>query len=110
MTQSSTIGLEEILNHPSVMDAIADVNLELKDRMAYRPPVCDVFEKASTHLKTDAQYQFEIDRQARQQLSHIIGNTVQRVVGNDSKNAEFSKARGKSASYSRGGLHPADTM
>ncbi|WP_419661674.1 PfkA: phosphofructokinase [Desulfosarcina variabilis str. Montpellier] len=93
MTQSSTIGLEEILNHPSVMDAIADVNLELKDRMAYRPPVCDVFEKASTHLKTDAQYQFEIDRQARQQLSHIIGNTVQRVVGNDSKNAEFGKPR-----------------
>ena len=96
MTESSTIGFDELLNHPSVMDAIADVNLELKDRMAYRPPVCEVFEKAFTYLETDPQYQFEIDRQAREQLSHIIGNTVQRVVGSDvkeSKTAQFGKPR-----------------
>ena len=97
MTESSTIGLEKLLNHPTVMDAIADVNLEFKDRIAYQPPVCEVFDRAFTRLETDPQYQFEIDKEARRQLSHIIGNTVQRVVGSDTAEAadkaEFEKAR-----------------
>lgn len=97
MTEASTIRLDELLNHPAVLDAIADVNLELKERIAYQPPVCEVFDRAFTSLETDPQYQFEIDKEAHRQLTHIIGNTVQRVVGadktDDARKATFGKAR-----------------
>jgi diphosphate-dependent phosphofructokinase len=97
MTEASTIRLDELLNHPAVLDATADVNLELKERIAYQPPVCEVFDRAFTSLETDPQYQFEIDKEAHRQLPHIIGNTVQRVVGSDkaddAQKATFSKAR-----------------
>jgi diphosphate-dependent phosphofructokinase len=97
MTEASTIRLDELLNHPAVLNATADVNLELKERIAYQPPVCEVFDRAFTSLETDPQYQFEIDKEAHRQLPHIIGNTVQRVVGadkaDDAQKATFSKAR-----------------
>ena len=83
MPESSTIRLDKLLDHPAVMDAVADVNLELKERIAYQPPVCEVFKHPFTTLVTDAQYQFEIDKEAHRQLSHIIANTVQRVEGSD---------------------------
>ncbi len=97
MPDSPTLEPDELLNHSAVMDAIADVNLEFRDRIAYQPPICEVFERAVSQLETDSQYLFEIDKEARQQLSHIIGNTVQRVVGSDTGEAaqenEFGKTR-----------------
>ncbi len=83
MPEPSTIRLDKLLDHPAVMDAVADVNLELKERIAYQPPVCGVFKSDFTSLVTDPQYQFEIDKEAHRQLSHIIANTVQRVEGSD---------------------------
>ena len=83
MPEPSTIRLDKLLDHPLVTKAVADVNLELKERIAYQPPVCDVFKSPFTTLVTDAQYQFEIDKEAHRQLSHIIANTVQRVEGSD---------------------------
>ena len=83
MPEPSTIRLDKLLDHPAVIDAVADVNLELKERIAYQPPVCDVFKSDFTTLVTDPQYQFEIDKEAHRQLSHIIANTVQRVEGSD---------------------------
>ena len=83
MPEPSTIRLDKLLDHPAVTEAVADVNLELKERIAYQPPVCDVFKRPFTTLVTDGQYQFEIDKEAHRQLSHIIANTVQRVEGSD---------------------------
>ncbi len=83
MPEPSTIRLDKLLDHPAVIDAVADVNLELKERIAYQPPVCDVFKSDFTTLVTDPQYQFEIDKEAHRQLSHIIANTVQRVEGSN---------------------------
>ena len=91
MPEPSTIRLDKLLDHPAVMDAVADVNLELKERIAYQPPVCEVFKSPFTTLETDAQYQFEIDKEAHRQLSHIIANTVQRVQGSDDAEDEFKK-------------------
>ncbi len=97
MTESSSIGIKAFTKHPAVMDAIADVNLELKERIAYQPPVCEVFERAFTSLQDDLQYQFEIDKESKRQLSHIIDNCVQRVVGADTADektrSRFGKAR-----------------
>jgi hypothetical protein len=50
MPEPSTIRLDKLLDHPAVMDAVADVNLELKERIAYQPPVCDVFKRPFTTL------------------------------------------------------------
>ena len=97
MTEPPILELEEFMNHPAVKEAISDVNLELKERMAYQPPVCEVFEQAFTTLQTDPQYRFEIDKEAKRQLFHIIENTVQRVVGSDTaddeKKTRFEKPR-----------------
>lgn len=106
MSESSTIRLDKLLDQPAVMDAVADVNLEFKDRIAYQPPVCEVFKRTFTTLETDPQYQFEIDRQARRQLSHIIGNTVQRILGSDDVDealeAKYGKARNIGIVFSGG--------
>jgi len=92
MPETPTALLEKLLNHPDVIDAVADVNRELKARMAHQPPVCDVFSNACTQLEIDPQYRFEIDREARRQLPRIIGNRVQRVVPNrDTENTPAKK-------------------
>ncbi len=96
MPEPSTIRLDKLLDHPAVTDAVADVNLELKERIAYQPPVCDVFQRPFTTLVTDTQYHFEIDKMAHRQLSHIIANTVQRVEGSDDA-ADDVKERYKKA-------------
>ena len=83
MPLPSNIHLDKMLEHPTVADAVADENLELKERIAYQPPACEVFRQPFTRLETDDQYHFEIDKEAKRQLAHIIGNTVQRVKGND---------------------------
>ncbi|MCB2145312.1 MAG: 6-phosphofructokinase [Deltaproteobacteria bacterium] len=106
MPEPSTIRIDKLLDHPAVMDAVADVNLELKERVAYQPPVCAVFKSPFTMLATDAQYHFEIDKEAHRQLSHIIANTVQRVEGCDDAADEvkenYKKARNIGIVFSGG--------
>ena len=88
MPLPSNIRLDKMLQHPTVAKAVADDNQELKERIAYRPPVCDVFQQPFTRLETDSQYRFEIDKEAKRQLGQIIGNTVQRVEGIDDLKGE----------------------
>ena len=97
MTESSSARFDALLSHPEVIDAVDDVNLELKERIAYQPPVCEVFNQPFAVLETDPQYHFEIDKEARRQLSQIIGNPVQRVKGVDAVDEatqnRYTKAR-----------------
>ncbi|MGA6926943.1 MAG: 6-phosphofructokinase [Desulfosarcina sp.] len=97
MPDSSTVRLDKMLDHPAVMDATADVNLELKERIAYQPPVCAVFKHPVTTLVPDMQYQFEIDKEARRRLPLIIDNPVQRIEGlhdaDDAQTANLGKVR-----------------
>ena len=97
MTEQPPVRLDKLLDHPAVIDAVADHNLEFKDRIAYRPPACEIFAHPLTLLETDAQYRFEIDKEAKRQLAHIIGNTVQRVAGSDDTDekmrAAYTRAR-----------------
>lgn len=87
MPESTPIGLDTLLDHPAVMEAVADVNLDLKERRAYQPPICKPFTKTATYLENAPHYQFAIDREARRQLPHIIDNSVQRVIGSDDVDA-----------------------
>jgi pyrophosphate--fructose-6-phosphate 1-phosphotransferase len=106
MPESSTIGLNQLLDHPAVADAVADVNMELKERIAYQPPVCEVFKSPFTCLVPDTTYQFEIDKDAHRQLSHIIDNTVQRIEGSrnpdESAGANYRRARNIGIVFSGG--------
>jgi pyrophosphate--fructose-6-phosphate 1-phosphotransferase len=106
MTESSTIRLDKLLDHPAVIDAVADINLELKERIAYQPPVCDVFKQPVTSLESDPQYRFDIDKEAHRQLSQIIDNTVQKVVGtgaaDDGQKAVYGKPRNIGIVFSGG--------
>lgn len=106
MPELSTIQLDKLLDHPSITDAVADVNLELQERIAYQPPVCDVFQSPVTTLVNDAQYRFEIDKEAHRQLPHIIANTVQRVEGGDgvasAAREKYEKARNIGIVFSGG--------
>ncbi|MBR9985053.1 MAG: 6-phosphofructokinase [Desulfosarcina sp.] len=97
MTKSSNLWLSKLLNHSATADAVADVNAEMKERIAYQPPVCEVFQQPFTRLQNDPGYHFEIDKEARRQLGHIIGNPVQRVTAGTEPSADaqanFAKAR-----------------
>lgn len=97
MPESSTVRLDRLLEHPAVIEATADVNLELQERRAYQPPVCEVFKKPFTTLVADKQYRFEIDKEARRRLPHIIDNAVQRVEGlheaDEAGKRNYGKAR-----------------
>jgi pyrophosphate--fructose-6-phosphate 1-phosphotransferase len=89
------IRLDKLLENPVVADAVADVNQDLKDRMAYQPPVCKVFESDFTCLTSDPQYEFEIDKEAKNQLTNIIGNTVQRIEAGREADGEAGKQYAK---------------
>ncbi|MDL2321238.1 6-phosphofructokinase [Desulfosarcina sp. OttesenSCG-928-B08] len=106
MTAHTPVRLDKLFDHPAVVEAIADQNSELKARLAYQPPVCEVFNHPCTILEPDPRYAFEIDKDARRQLSNIIGNPVQRVEKGDPADethfAAYAKARNIGVVFSGG--------
>jgi pyrophosphate--fructose-6-phosphate 1-phosphotransferase len=95
MPETSTIRLDTLLENARVADAVSDVNQDLQERMSYQPPICEVFKSEFTSLKADLQYEFEIDKEARKQLTNIIGNTVQRIENGDDANGEMKETYSK---------------
>jgi pyrophosphate--fructose-6-phosphate 1-phosphotransferase len=77
MSQSSQSGLKALLQHPDVIEATANVNQELRERLKYAPPRCEVFASPCTTLQAAEEYHFEIDAEARFRLPRIIDNKVQ---------------------------------
>jgi len=70
---------EHLLSHPTVRAVLEDESRELRERRAFRPPVCRVFSSAYTVLEPTDRFRFTIDREARAKLPNIIGNRVQIV-------------------------------
>ena len=97
------LSTEKLLSHPDVMRVIHKVNPEFVERTAYRPPVCDVFKAPATELLIDDAYRFEIDRDSRAQLSQIIENKVQRIVGKDDPGSQRHVAEERVAAVEPGG-------
>ena len=81
MSVNRSVSLEELLSHKNIQEIIDDVSQEIRERRAFVPPVCDVFNRSFTVLENDDRFEFEIDMETRKQLPHIIGNKVQRVMG-----------------------------
>jgi pyrophosphate--fructose-6-phosphate 1-phosphotransferase len=101
MTIERTVSVDDLLKHREVKRIIDDVSQEIRERRTFVPPICDVFFTPYTILEDDDRYEFEIDKETRKQLPHIIGNRVQRVKGvesgdridMDAVKQNFSKSR-----------------
>ena len=89
MTGKAPDSFKDLLKHPVVQKATDNINLELVERRAYIPPICDVFSHAYTSLKQDDRYKFEIDKEAKKELPSIINNTVQTLEGVDDPDESF---------------------
>ena len=76
------------LRHPAVQQAVRNLNAEAIDRSGYTPPRCAAFTHRFARLEPDTGYEFDIDREARRLLPHIIANPVQAVVGTDDLDSE----------------------
>ena len=72
-------------------------NQALMDRRGNQPACCKVFDHPFSELKTNENYRFEIDPEARRLLPRIIANQVQDIAGADqldgSRKQAYSRAR-----------------
>jgi diphosphate-dependent phosphofructokinase len=92
MTDTDMPQLQELMQTPEVQNAISSINPGLVQRRAFRPPRCAVFDQPFTVLEEAHGYRFEIDAEARRQVSRIIDNPVQVVIGKDTLPAAAQKA------------------
>ncbi|MDJ0780514.1 MAG: 6-phosphofructokinase [Desulfosarcinaceae bacterium] len=93
MQNTPHLPLEELLADPDVQAVISNTNAELIERRSYQPPACSAFEGRGTELVADSSYTFEIDREARRQLSNIIDNPVQEVRPTEAPSDNFLRPR-----------------
>ena len=92
MTQIETPQLQKLMQTPEVQNAISSSNPGLVQRRAFRPPRCAVFEQPFTVLEEAPDYRFEVDNEARRQVSRIIDNPVQVVIGKDTLPSDMQAA------------------
>ena len=81
MSKTKPLSLQQILDNPTVKQAVDDVSYELRRRRAFRPPACQVFAQPYTLLEETDRFRFSIDPEAERQLPGIIHNKVQVVAG-----------------------------
>ncbi len=92
MLSKKRIEMNELLKHPTVIKVTDNVNAELKERRQYSPPVCKALSKKYSRLQQTNAYHFTVDKEAQKQLPDIIGNTVQKIQGLDTADADLAKA------------------
>ena len=89
MSVKNVPDLNQLLNNPTVLRVIDNINPEASERRDYQPPVCAAFEKPFTLLNETDRYKFTIDNAARKQLPNLIDNKVQIVEGVDEGDGDF---------------------
>jgi len=86
--------LEQLLENDEIRTMLDDQSLEAKERNAFNPPLCDVFRKPITQLKT-GDHPFFIDPEARKQLPDIIKNKVQYIIDGSADNPQRTQTYNK---------------
>jgi pyrophosphate--fructose-6-phosphate 1-phosphotransferase len=98
--------ISDLLSHAQVARLTSKENDHVRQRRSYAPPICSAFKQPYTMLEEDQSYAFNLDREARRQLTHIIENKVQRIVATDELDAEaeaaFHRARNIGVVFSGG--------
>ncbi len=106
MTEKASRPIEDIMNDSGVRKLTANMNPHLAERLAYRPPLCDVFAGPFTRLEKDGRFRFVIHPEAERRLPRIIGNAVQRIEGakalDEAAAAEYGKKRNIGIVFSGG--------
>jgi pyrophosphate--fructose-6-phosphate 1-phosphotransferase len=83
------------MENPKIKKAIGRDSQEMIERRAHVPLVCEVFHQPYTRLISEDAYRFDVDREARKSLPAIIGNGVQKVVGENQPDKAFAASYGK---------------
>ena len=91
MPEIKPVSIEKLLDNAKVKSVTNNINREVIERRESIPPKCDVFSKDYTMLNEDLDYIFDISKEARKNLTKIIENKVQKVVGVDSPDKSFKK-------------------
>ncbi len=89
MSVKNVPDLNQLLNNPTVLRVIDNINPEASERRDYQPPICAAFEKPFTVLIETDRYKFTIHNAARKQLPNLINNKVQVVEGVDEGDSDF---------------------
>lgn len=92
MSENHLTNIENILKNSEVQKAIDNVNDEVRERRAYIPPKCKVFDASCTILKNSDRFKFDIDKEAEKRLPKIINNKVQHIIGVDSPEDSLKKS------------------
>jgi len=94
MSEKPLMSLDELLINDCVKQIIDGDSLDVMERRAYTPPMCEVFRNGPTALEPQNQYRFDINVAAREQLPHLIENRVEKVVtASGSEVAGYSRPR-----------------
>ena len=95
MSGKNAPDLNQLLNNPTVLRVIDNMNPESSERRDYSPPTCAAFGKPYTVLEETDQYKFTLDNAAGKQLPNLIDNKVQIVAGVDKGDASFIAQYGR---------------
>ncbi len=82
---------DDVLKLPEVERVTSDYSRALKERLAFTPPVCDVFSSPYTSLKVDDNFVFRLHPETRKQLPDIISNAVERITGVDAPDPDVKQ-------------------
>ncbi len=106
MQDSQGVSVDELMDKPEIRKAIGRDSQEMIERRAHKPLVCKVFQQPYTRLISQDTYRFDVDREAQKSLPAIIGNVVQKVVGENKPDkalaASYSKQRNIGIVFSGG--------
>ncbi len=92
MSKKTSLDIHSLLENPEVQRATSSTSTAMKDRRAYRPATCDVFDSDFTALEIAETYRIDIDPEAQRELPAIIKNRIQRVVTQPSPSEKVKKA------------------
>lgn len=92
MSQSTPDDIRLLLENAEVQQATSPISESVKERLAYRPPTCRMFQNDWTGITAAEAFRFEIDVQARRELPDIIDNPVQRIIQPDTADENGRKA------------------
>jgi pyrophosphate--fructose-6-phosphate 1-phosphotransferase len=91
MPENKGIDLNSFLENPEVQKVITPFTNDFQERLKFQPPTCEVFNSPTTRLDNDLQYEFDIHPETKKALPNIINNTVQRITGIESPDADHTK-------------------
>lgn len=95
MQDSHGFSNHELMKNPKIKKAISRDSQEVIERRTHMPLVCEVFHHPYTRLISQDAYRFDVDREAQKCLPAIIGNRVQKVVGEKEPDKTFKASYGK---------------